>query len=156
MKTASPKAKKQINIFLSPLSAPSPFPSPRWGEGWGEGKCDLSFFDASQLCCGVIHLAQGLKHDGVIQKKCPWCALTTYRGNTYFMNLRKMIRGKGYSAFLFLPVVVRVNFIPCWTEAIGCVVVVKKVGAEINRFGFYFNKMIFAGIGSPAQTLIIA
>jgi hypothetical protein len=72
------------------------------------------------------------------------------------MSFREMIRRKGYSAFSLLHVVVSVNFIPCWAEAIGCVAIVKKVGAEINRFGFYFNKMIFAGIGSPAQTLVIA
>ena len=60
------------------------------------------------------------------------------------------------SAVLFSHVVVRVNFIPCRTEAIGCAAIVKKVGAGINRFGFYFNKMIFAGIGSPAQTIVLA
>ena len=53
-------------------------------------------------------------------------------------------------------VVMSVNFIPCWTEAIGCAAIVKKVGAGINRFGFYFNKVIFTCVGRPAQTIVIA
>ena len=53
-------------------------------------------------------------------------------------------------------VVVGVNFIPCWTEAIVCAAIVKKVGAGINRFGFYLNKVIFASVGRPAQTFVIA
>ena len=79
-----------------------------------------------------------------------------YKGTNYFMSFREMIRRKGYSAFSLLHVVVSVNFIPCWAEAIGCVAIVKKVGAGINRFGLYFNKVIFACVGSPAQTLVIA
>ena len=39
---------------------------------------------------GLLRFVRALKGDGVILKKCPWGAMTTYKGINYFMNFWEM------------------------------------------------------------------
>jgi hypothetical protein len=58
--------------------------------------------------------------------------------------------------FIFLDIVTFINLISGRAETIGSIAVTKNIGTETNRFWFYFNEMMFAGIFYPTKAVITA
>jgi hypothetical protein len=53
----------------------------------------------------LLRFARALKDDVVILRKCPWSAMTTYKGTNYFMNSWDMILVQQFINFMLMDTV---------------------------------------------------